>query len=327
MKAVVCDRYGSAGVLGCTDVEQPAPGDDDVLIRVIAASVNAADLETLTGTFMARAGGLFRPKYRILGTDVAGVVERVGRNVQQASPGDEVLGDLSQCGYGAFAEYVSVPANVVTPKPEGVPFEVAAALPTAGILALQGLRDKRRLEPGDRVLVNGAGGGVGTFAVQIAKHLGAEVTGVDRAEKLDLLRSLGADHVLDYARVDFCSNGQQYDAILDVAAHRSVAEYRRALRSGGVCVLVGGSVARILQAGLFGSWGSKSGKKVGLLTSWTPNRPSDMALLLARIETGDISPVIESVYTLDRLADALRRLATGRVAGKLVISMRDGGMS
>ena len=232
MKAIVCTIYGPPDVLQLREVPRPVPKQNEVLVKVHAASVNAADLETLRGDFIVRMTAPRRPMYKILGSDIAGRVEAVGEKVTQYKPGDEVWGDLSfPHGLGAFAEYVSVSENAIAPKPASMTFEQAAAYPQAAMVALQSLRDKGKVQPGDSVLINGAGGGMGTFAVQIAKHYGAEVTGVDRPEKLDLLRSLGADHVIDFTQQDYTRSGQQYDVILDVAAYHSVFDYQRGSES------------------------------------------------------------------------------------------------
>ncbi len=272
MKAIVCTKYGPPDVLQLKEVEKPTPKEEEVLVKVHAASVNAADLETLRGVFIVRIVGPLKPMYKILGTDIAGRVEAVGRNVKQFQPGDEIWGDLSAYGWGAFAEYVCVPENALRLKPASMTFEEAAAYPQAAVLALQNLRDKRQIEPGQKVLINGAGGGVGTFAVQIAKHFGAEVTGVDSTSKLDMLRSIGADQVIDYTQEDFTKSGQRYDLILDVVAYRSIFDYKRALSPKGIFVFVGGSTAAIFQALLLGPLISMTGsKKMGIVMG-KPNK-------------------------------------------------------
>ncbi|MCH8089835.1 MAG: NAD(P)-dependent alcohol dehydrogenase, partial [Chloroflexi bacterium] len=252
MKAIVYHKYGLPDVLGFEEVEKPTPRDDEVLVKVHAASINSWDWDLLRGRPVVRMWGLFKPKYTIPGSDIAGRVEAVGRKVKQFQPGDEVYGDLSGCGWGGFAEYVCGRENALALKSTSMTFEEAAAVPQAGLLALQGLRDKIEIRPGHKVLMNGAGGGVGTFAIQIAKNLGAEVTGVDSARKFDMIRSLGADHVIDFAIEDFTKNGQQYDLILDVVASRSMFDYKRALSPHGTYVMIGGSGARILQVMLLG---------------------------------------------------------------------------
>ncbi len=240
MKAIVYEKYGPPEVLQLKEVEKPTPKDDEVLIKVHVASANAAGWHLLRADpFFVRlmGGGLLKPKNKILGADIAGRVEAVGRNVKQFQPGDEVFGDISGCGFGGFAEYVCARENALVLKPASMTFEEAAAIPQAAVLALQGLRDKRQIQPGQKVLINGAGGGVGTFAVQLAKYFGAEVTGVDSTKKLDMLRSIGADHVIDYTQKDYTKSGQCYDLILDVAAHRSIFDYKRALSPEGIYVM------------------------------------------------------------------------------------------
>ena len=324
MKAIVNERYGAPDVLELRDVEQPRVRDDGVLIRVRAASVNHSDWEGLTArpVYVRLSGAGFRkPRRHILGSDVAGMVEAVGRDVTQFQPGDEVLADTLYHGLGGFAEYVSVRESApLVLKPEGLTWEQAAALPQAAVLGLQGLREHGGVEPGQRVLVNGAGGGAGTFAIQIAKSLGAEVTGVDKAEKLDLMRSIGADHVVDYTTEDFARGGERYDRILDFSAHRSLFTYRRALGANGVYLMVGGSTPRILQAVVLGSLMSKWGnKKLGLLIA-RPNK-EDLSHVAGLVEGGQLAPVIERSYTLVEAPEALSHVGEGRALGKVVIRL------
>ena len=321
MKATVYDKYGPPEVLQLKEVEKPTPRDHEVLVEVHAASLNAADLDYLRGTALVRLGGPQRPQYKILGSDIAGRVEAVGRNVRQFQPGDEVFGDLFAHGFGALAEYVSAPEGAMRPKPASMTFEEAATLPQAALLALQGLRNKRQVQPGDKVLINGAGGGVGTFAVQIAKHYGAEVTGVDSARKLDMLRSLGADHVIDYAQEDFVKSGQRYDLILDVVARRSIFVFRRALSPKGIYLVVGGSGAAIRRAAFVGPLISMTGgQKMGILM-WKPNEQADLDTLIALFEAGKVVPVIDGRYLLSEAAAAFRHLEEGRALGKVVITV------
>ena len=322
MKAIVCTKYGSPDVLQLKEVEKPTPKDNEVLVKVHAAAVNAADLDFLRGTFMVRIGGPLKPMYKILGSDVAGRVEAVGRNVKQFQPGDEIWGDLSYpYGSGTFAEYVCVPENALRLKPASMTFEEAAAVPTAAVVALQGLRDKGQIQPGQKVLINGAGGGMGTFAVQIAKSFGAEVTGVDSTSKLDMLRSIGADQVIDYTQEDYTKSGQRYDLILDVAAYRSIFDYRRALSPEGIFMMVGGSLATLLQVVFLGALISRIGsKKIGLNT-WEPNKREDLALLAELFEAGKVVPVIDRRYPLSEVPEALRYLEEGHAQGKVVITM------
>lgn len=333
MKAIACTRYGSPDVLQLKEAKKPAPKDDEALVKVHAASLNAADFETLRGVFVVRMAALRRPMHSILGSDIAGRVEAVGRSVKGFKPGDEVWGDLSVCGFGAFAEYVAAPEDALAPKPDSMTFEEAAAYPQAGILALQNLRgsgpsspsaiflDKGPIEPGQRVLINGAGGGVGTFAVQLAKYFGAEVTGVDSAKKLDMLRSLGADHVIDYRQQDYTKSGQQYDLILDVVARRSIFAHKRALSPNGTFVYIGGSTAAIFQALFLAPLISRIGtKKLGVVLQ-KPNRKEDLDFLTELFEAGKVVPVIDRRYPLTELPEALRYLEEGHALGKVVITV------
>ena len=321
MKAMVYTRYGLPDVLRLEEVEKPAPNDDEALIKVHAASVNSWDWDLLRGKpLVSRIGALRHPRYKILGADVAGRVEAVGGNVTRLQQGDEVFGDLSGCGWGGFAEYVCAREDALALKPAGLTFEEAAAVPQAAVLALQGLRDKGQVQPGQKVLINGAGGGVGTFAVQIARSFGAEVTGVDSAAKLDLVRSLGAGQVIDYAQEDFTKNGQTYDLILDMVVDRSSFNYKRALRPGGTFVVVGGTTPRILQTVLLGLWLSKTGgKKMGILLH-KPD-PTDLAFMNELFESRIVAPVIDRRYPLSDVAEALRYFASGQVQGKIVLTI------
>jgi NADPH:quinone reductase-like Zn-dependent oxidoreductase len=321
MRAIVYHEYGSPEVLHLEEIEKPTVRDDDVLVRVDAASVNSWDWELLRGTpFSNRLPGLLKPRFKVLGADIAGRVETVGRSVSRFQPGDEVFGDLSGCGWGGFAEYARGAQDAVLAKPAGLTFEQVAAAPQAGLLALQGLRVKGSTRPGQKVLINGAGGGVGTFAVQIAKSLGAEVTGVDIAQKLDLVRSIGADHVIDHRQEDFTRTGVRYDRIVDVAAHRSMFDYRRALSSSGVYVFIGGSSIRAIQAVTVGTWISMTErKKMGLLF-YTKPRLNDLVALKELLEAGTVVPVIDRAFTLSETAEALRYFGQGQVGGKVVIT-------
>lgn len=321
MKAIVCTKYGPPNVLQLKEVDKPTPRDNEVLVKIHAASLNAADLETLRGVFLIRFVAPLKPKYKILGSDIAGQVEAVGRNIKQFQPGDEIWGDLSRCGFGTFAEYVCIPENALRLKPAGMTFEEAAAVPTAAVVALQNLRDKRPIQPEQKVLINGAGGGVGTFAVQLAKYFGAEVTGVDSTSKLDLVRSIGADRVIDYTQEDFTKNGQHYDLILDVVVHRSVFDYKRALSPKGIVVMVGGSITRVFLNMLLGSLISMTGSKKMGLVMWKPNNKEDLDFLKELLETGKVVPVIDRRYPLSDVAEALRYLEEGHAQGKVVITV------
>ena len=321
MKAIVYERYGSPDVLELKEVEKPVPKDNEILIKVYAASVNDWDWGLLRGKpFVNRLlFGLLKPKIKILGVDIAGQVEAVGRNVKKFQPGDEVFGDISGCGWGGFAEYVCALENALSLKPASITFEEAAAVPQAAVLALQGLRDKRQIQPGQKILINGAGGGAGTFAVQIAKSFGAEVTGVDSTSKLDMMRSIGADQVIDYTREDFTKNGQRYDLILDFAAYHSIFDYKRALSPKGIYVMVGGSSARIFQVMFLGPWISMTGsKKMGILMH-KPNK--DLAFMKELFEAGKVVPIIDRRYPLNETAEALRYFGEGHARGKVVITV------
>jgi len=252
---------------------------------------------------------------------MAGRIEVVGRNVKEFQPGDEIFVDLFECGFGAFAEYVCVPENTLSLKPASMTFEEAATLPQAALVALQGLRDKKQILPGQKVLINGAGGGMGTFAVQIAKSFGAEVTGVDSTRKLDMVRSIGADHVIDYTQVDFTKSGQRYDLILDVAAHHSIFDYKRALSPKGIYDLVGGSMGAILQVVFLGPLISILGSKKMGIVMWKPNKKEDMVFITELLEAGKVVPVIDRLYPLSEVAEALRYLEEGHHQGKIVITL------
>jgi len=322
MKAIVYQKYGSPDVLELKEVEKPTPKDNEVLIKVHAAAVNSTDLGFLEGKpFVVRLMlGLLKPKLKILGCDIAGRVEAVGRNVKQFQPGDEVFGDISGCGLGGFAEYVCARENVLALKPAGMTFEEAAAVPQAAVLALQGLRNKGQIQPGQKVLINGAGGGVGTFAVQIAKSFGAFVTGVDSTGKLDMMRSIGADRVIDYTQEDFTKNGQVYDLILDVVTYRSIFDYKRVLGPKGIYVMLGGgSWARVYQTMFLGPLISMTGsRKMGILMH-KPNK--GLAFIKELFEAGKVVPVIDRRYSLSKVAEALRYFGEGHAKGKVVITL------
>ena len=325
MKAIVTEKYGAPDVLKFEEVQKPAPGENELLIQVQAAAANAGDWHLLRGDpFLVRLMfGLLKPKIKILGADVAGRVEAIGNNVTQFQPGDEVFGDLSGSGFGAFAEYVAVPEDAVALKPARLTFEEAAAVPSAAITALQGLRDQGHAlrQAGQKVLVNGASGGVGSFAVQIAKSFGAEVTGVCSTRNVEMVGSLGADHVIDYTQEDFTKNGKGYDLILDVVAYRSIFAYKRALSPGGVCVVVGGSMSIILQAAFLGPLISMMGsKKIGLVM-WKPNNKEDLVILEELFDAGKVKPVIDRCYPLSEVPEAMRYVEEGHALGKVVITI------
>ena len=322
MKAVICTRYGSSDLLKLKEIDKPVPKDNEVLVKINAASVNAADLELLQGSPFIRLASPFRPICRIPGSDIAGVIVETGTGIKQFKPGDEVFSDLSVCGYGAFSEYVCVPEDILTLKPSSITFEQASTLPQAAILAVQGLRDNKKISPGDKVLINGAGGGVGTFAVQIAKYFEAEVTGVDKPNKFELLRSLGVDHLINYTKEDFTRSGKAYDLIIDVVARHKVSEYEQVLKPEGVCNLVGGSMSAILQSLIMGPRISKTkDKKIDILR-WKPNNKKDLEFLIKLMKSGKVKPVIERYYSLDMVPEALDHLRKGNALGKLVITIQ-----
>lgn len=312
MKAVVYTRYGPPDVLHLTEVDTPAPGDGEVLVRVRAVSLNLSDWEGLRGRpFYARIGGLFRPRRHILGSDIAGRVEAVGAGVS-FQPGDDVFADiLSQLG--GFAEYVVVPAKALAAMPVGMSYAEAAALPQAGVIALQGILEKGRVQAGQQVLINGAGGGSGMYAVQLAKLHGATVTGVDNGEKQDFMRSLGADHVLDYRAEDYTRTGQRYDLILDLAAYRSVADYRRALAADGRYYMVGGSVSTLLRVLVGG------GKRIRVLA--VRLGVAGVAPLVELCQAGKITTIIDRHFPLDEVPAALDYVGGGHAKGKVVVTV------
>ena len=351
MRACLRHEFGSPEVLRLEEIETPRPGPQELRIRIHAASVNLGDWELLTGKpkwisvlahlfarrsshrivpvsaegkrRLAEARGLFAPKFKILGTDIAGTVESVGSEVTRFRPGDAVFGDCSVSGFGAFADYVCVPERApLVAKPASMSFAEAAALPQAGFIALQAIRDKARVADGDRVLVNGAGGGAGSLAVQLAKLLGAEVTGVDGAHKHEMLRSIGCDHVIDYEREDFTKNGERYDAILDLAAYRSVFRVRRSLTPKGIYMLAGGGGKATAQAAFLGPLLSRFGNgRIHFLLA--DSREDDLRYFAARYEEGAIRPVVAAVYPLEKTGDALLAVGEKRSLGKVVIAPVD----
>lgn len=322
MRALVYEKYGTPEVLRIEEVEIPQPLDHEVLIEVHAASVNSWDWDLLRGKpYLTRLGGLIKPRYRILGADIAGRVVSVGSAVKRFRIGDEVFGDISGCGWGGFAEFVCANEEALTQKPKGLSFEQAAAIPQAAVLALQGLRDKGKLLKGDQVLINGAGGGVGTFGIQYAKLLGAEVTGVDRSEKLETLRSIGADHVLDYTKEDFTARGRRYDLILDVVGNRSIFAIKHALKTGGIYVMVGGSLPFIFQALLAAPLTAWREKKTVKVLVHKPNH-NDQLVWKSIIDSGQVMPVIDRWFSLNDAAKALEYFGEGRAIGKVIVRMK-----
>ena len=318
MKAILQDRYGSPDVLRLGEVKKPFPRANQVLVKVYAASINGSDSEGLSGKpLYARFGGMMKPANKILGSDIAGRVESVGENVSQFQVGDEVFGEM--VGYrGGFAEYACTSEKLLARKPAGLTFEQAASIPQAAVIALQGIRNKGQVQPGQKVLINGAGGSAGTFAVQLAKLCGAEVTGVDNTGKMDFLRSLGADHVIDYTQEDFTRNGKQYDLILDVIAHRSVYDLKRALKPNGTYFVVGGSIATLFQVLFLGPLIRRSEGKEFLVLAVEQNH-KDLIEIAELCEAGKIVPVIDRLYPLSEVPEALRYVGEGRAKGKVVI--------
>lgn len=323
MRAIVAPRYGGPDVLRLEDVEIPAPAVDEVLIQVHAAGVNAADWHLLRADpplVRLMGFGLLRPNDEIPGADVAGRVEAVGSDVTEFAPGDEVFGDLSACGHGSFADYVCASEDAIASMPSNVTVDEAAAVPMAGVTALQGLRNEGGIRPGQRVLVTGASGGVGTFAVQIAKTFDAEVTGVCSTEKVELVRSIGADHVIDYTRADFTDNGGRYDLILDAGGYRSIRATRRALQPGGTHVFVGGSNRRLVEAMLLGPVLSKIDGRATRSLMAEPNT-EDLIDLRKLVAAGDVTPIIDRRFPLQKVPDAIRYLEGGQARGKVVVTM------
>jgi NADPH:quinone reductase-like Zn-dependent oxidoreductase len=320
MKAIVRTRYGSPDELQFAEMPTHSPAANEVLIKLCAASVNPLDLFVLQGAPWNRIPGLrAKPKHKIIGCDIAGRVEAVGRNVKQFQTGDEVFGITGFEGKG-FAEYVCAPEEKLALKPANLSFEDAAAVPIAAITALQGLRDMGRIQPGHRVLIEGASGGVGTFAVQIAKALGAEITAVCSTRNVDISRSIGANHVIDYNKVDFARLGERYDLILAANGHHSIFDYRRLLGQDGTYVAVG-SLRPILQALLLGRLLSMIGRKKMTLFIAKINQ-KDLLFLKNLLETGKVAPVIDRRYPLSDAAEALRYLAEGHAQGKVVLTVQ-----
>lgn len=321
MKATVYTRYGPPDVLQIQEVTKPTPKDNQVLVKVRAMSVNAYDWHCLTSDIplVRLARGLLKPKITILGTDIAGEVEAVGKKVQQFKPGDLVFGCLAPCGDGGFAEYACAPEHVLALKPTNLSFEEAAAVPMAAITALQGLRDVGGLQAGEKVLIHGAAGGVGSFAVQLAKVLGAEVTAVCSTRNVEQTRQLGADQVIDYSKEDFVAMGQKFDLILGVNGYRSLADYRRALAPNGRYVMTGGKPAQIFQAVLLGKWMSRNGQTMKTFSA--SENQKELNFLKGLLEAGKIKPVIDKRYRFSETAEALRYLGAGHARGKVVITV------
>jgi NADPH:quinone reductase-like Zn-dependent oxidoreductase len=319
MRAVVYTEYGSPNVLRLTDIERPEPAPGEVLVRVRAVSLNLSDWESLRGTpLYARFGGLRRPRRHILGSDIAGQVAAVGSGVTRLQPGDDVYGDILRV-LGGFAEFVRVPESLLAPLPQGMSYEEAAALPQAAAIALDGIRGKGRVQSGQRVLINGAGGGSGMYAIQLAKLHGATVTGVDNAEKLDFMRSLGADHVLDYRQTDYTRTGETYDLILDLVAYRSPVAYRRALAPGGRYLCVGGPAHAILGVLLFGPLLGSGGRKIRVLA--VKLGVQHIAPMIELCQTGRITTHIDRRFPLAEVPEALRYVGEGHAKGKVIVTV------
>lgn len=318
MKAVVWTRYGPPEVLELQDVPRPIPKDSEVLVKVHTASINSWDWEIFIARYSRSTPKTVKDKYRVLGCDVAGVVEAVGRKVTYFKSGDEVFGDMSRYGFGGFAQYARANEKAFSHKSQKMPFEEAAAIPQASVLALQGLR-KAKVGSGNEILINGAGGGVGTFAIQLAKRQGADVTAVDRRVKFESMRALGADHVVDYLKEDFTQSGKAYDVIIDVNSKRSIFDYRRVLKKGGRCILIGGDPGKIFQALFLGSW-LLGDRRVKLLL-YRQNR-ADLDHMRELVDNGTIKPAIDRAFPLERTADAFRYYAEGNAKGKIVVTVQ-----
>lgn len=325
MKAIVFTKYGSPDLLSFEEVEKPTPKDDQVLVKVHASSVNPLDWHIMRADpFIVRLDmGFRKPKQNRLGADIAGMVEAVGAKVTQFQVGDEVFGEI---GAGGFAEYTCAPERLLVHKPPNISFEDAAASPVVGLTAIQGLRDTGNIQAGQKVLINGASGGVGTFAVQYAKSCGAEVTGVCSTRNLEMVRSVGADHVIDYTQEDFSKNGGQYDLIYCAIGNRSASAYRRALAPNGRCVVAGFTTLphMILQVLLIGSWISRTSDKTIGTMGTAQAKQEDLLIIKDLLETGKITSVIDRCYPLDQTADAIRYLETSRARGKVIINVVDG---
>jgi NADPH:quinone reductase-like Zn-dependent oxidoreductase len=322
VKAILHTEYGSFDVLTYGEVEKPAPRDDEALVKVHAAAINAGNLFMVSGKpFLSRmSSGLLRPKHLNPGSDVAGRVEAVGKNVTKFKPGDEVFADNYGGGCGTYAEYVCVPENEVALKPANITFEEAAAAPQAALVALQGLRNVGQIQAGQKVLVIGASGGNGTFAVQIAKAFDAEVTAVCSTRNIELVRSIGADHVIDYTQEDFAQNGEQYDLIIAMASYRPLRDYQQALRPGGIFVWAGGPLKGLFEAMLLGPWVSRKGNKKLTNLSHQQNQ-GDLVFMAGLMEAGKVKPVIDRCFPLEETAEAFRYYEAGHMKGKVVITV------
>ncbi|MEX2477556.1 MAG: NAD(P)-dependent alcohol dehydrogenase [Gracilimonas sp.] len=321
MKAILLKEYGSPNVLEIGEVKKPIPKENEVLVRIHSASINDWDWGLVRGKpFVIRLFfGLRKPKIRIPGVDVSGKIEAVGGNVSSFNIGDEIYCDLSECGFGGFAEYVCVPEKHLSKKPSNISYNDAAALPHAGLLALQGLVEKGKVKSGQNILINGAGGGVGTLGIQILKSYEVKVTGVDSAKKLDLMKSLGFDSVMDYKKVDFTDTGEKYDLILDTKSNRSVFKYARSLKKNGTYITMGGSMYRLFEIALLGSLISVfTGKKLKVLIH-EPNKDLDQFSKL--VEKGLIKPVVDGPYGFDKIPELIQYFGEGKHLGKIVVEI------
>lgn len=321
MKAAVYENYGTPDVIQIDEIDLPEPTPNEIRVKVKAVSLNSSDWEFLTGyPLYTRAWGLRKPHIHILGSDIAGVVDAVGSNATKFKLGDKVFGDIFE-HWGGFAEYVCVPEKMLTQKPDFLSFEEAAAVPQSGLIALQGLKEKGEIQADQKVLINGAGGGAGSFAIQLAKFYGAEVTAVDHTDKLEMMNRIGADYVIDYTKFDFTKNNQQYHIILDLVASHSILDYKRALTSCGKYIMVGGSLSYVIKTLFLASMISMSGsRKMGILAH-KPNK--DIKFLIDLLESKRIKPIIDKIYSFEQLPDALNYLGAGKVKGKVVVSMDD----
>jgi len=322
MKAIVYKKYGTPDVLELKEIKTPVPKVNEVLVKVHASSINSWDWDMVKGTpkIYRLLFGLFKPKYNIIGCDIAGRVESIGRNVEKFQVGDEVFGDVSACGFGAFAEYKCVPENLLALKPTKATFEEAAAIPQGGVLALQALQSNGAISSGQKILINGAGGSTGPFALQMAKMYDAEVTCVDSGIKLEMLLSLGADHVIDYTKENYTKNGIQYDLIIDLMAHHSIFDYKRALAPNGTFMMVGGSVGCILQAVFIGPIISRyTNKKMKILGHKANDK--DLNTLAKLFDDGTIKSIIGKTFPLKDVLEAMRFFSEGNTKGKVIITM------
>jgi NADPH:quinone reductase-like Zn-dependent oxidoreductase len=322
MNAIVFRKYGSVDVLKLEALPIPSPGPDEVLIKVKYASVNSWDWDWVRGKpFIVRLfTGPFRPPYKILGADISGIVESIGTNVKSFKPGDAIMGDISGCHWGGFAEYVTASEKSLIKKPENLSFAEAAAIPQAGILAWQGLHQYGPIQPGQKVLINGSGGGVGSFAIQLAKMFGAEVTAVDTADKFEFMQELGTDYLIDYLKNDYTKSGKRYDLILDVNANRPLSHYKKCLNPGAGFVIIGGAMNTIIQTAISGIFSKKNNKKKLSLLIHKPNQ-TDLQALTSLCSEGKIKVMIDKEFSLSETAQAIQLLGDGKVKGKVVISI------